>query len=347
MKYLMGLDGGGTKVETAIAHVNGNLISLNYYKGTSNPFFSDKSDEVVNRAISSSCKEAGISINNLQMVCLSTSGTIGFEVEQFPGFTDENFCIVDDGVGALTGALANQPGIIVIAGTGSMGYGTGSSGIKYRAGGSGPFFGDKGSGYDISRKGLVAVFDFLDSTIEPTLAAKYILAHSIFESCSQAKIAADKYPCLPDESDTRIIRVFMMDSVYNNRWSRADIAALFPAIVRADSEGDSCARKILRQGGRDLAQLALNVYRKMNPEKPEILISYVGGVLRSSLTVRGTFKNKIIKELPFAKVIDPLFSPVVGALIHAAEISGIKVDNTYINNIKISLNKIQNNISDK
>src|ERR1022692_4399769 len=70
----------------------------------------------------------------------------------------------DDAVIALAGATAGEPGIVTIAGTGSIAFGrngTGSiafgrnaAGRTARTGGWGYIFGDEGSGFDIARQAL-------------------------------------------------------------------------------------------------------------------------------------------------------------------------------------------------
>ncbi len=55
--------------------------------------------------------------------------------------------IVPDMVNAWAGAFAGEPGVIVVAGTGSIAYGRNSRGEEARAGGWGPTYGDEGSAF--------------------------------------------------------------------------------------------------------------------------------------------------------------------------------------------------------
>ena len=55
---------------------------------------------------------------------------------------------------ALAGAHANKVGMIVIAGTDSIGFCIGENGELVRAGGWGLLLGDEESGYDIALRGI-------------------------------------------------------------------------------------------------------------------------------------------------------------------------------------------------
>ena len=64
--------------------------------------------------------------------------------------------VTDDAVIALAGATAGEPGIVTIAGTGSIAFGRNAAGRTARIGGWGYIFGDEGGGFDIARQALRA-----------------------------------------------------------------------------------------------------------------------------------------------------------------------------------------------
>ena len=67
------------------------------------------------------------------------------------------YTMTTDAMIALSGATAGAPGIITIAGTGSISYGRNASREVARVGGWGYVFGDEGGGFDITRQALRAV----------------------------------------------------------------------------------------------------------------------------------------------------------------------------------------------
>src|SRR5579862_6715958 len=76
--------------------------------------------------------------------------------------------IVPDYVAAFTGALNDAPGIVVIAGTGSVAYGENAMGRTHRAGGYGYLIDDSGSGYGVGRSALSAVLHAGDGVGQAT-----------------------------------------------------------------------------------------------------------------------------------------------------------------------------------
>lgn len=76
--------------------------------------------------------------------------------------------IESDAFIASIGAIGIDPGILLIAGTGSIVIGRDNEGNMFRVGGWGPYFGDEGSGFWIGREAVSAALRSLDlqSSIE-------------------------------------------------------------------------------------------------------------------------------------------------------------------------------------
>lgn len=64
--------------------------------------------------------------------------------------------VISDAQAAYSGAVGNRPGILVLAGTGSIAVGRSGTGRWARAGGLGPLLGDEGSAFWIGREWLRA-----------------------------------------------------------------------------------------------------------------------------------------------------------------------------------------------
>src|SRR5258708_6383092 len=84
--------------------------------------------------------------------------------------------VTHDGLIALSGATAGQPGIVTIAGTGSFAFGRNAAGETARAGGWGYIFGDEGGGFDITRQMLRAALRFEEGWGPPTALRETLLA---------------------------------------------------------------------------------------------------------------------------------------------------------------------------
>src|SRR5256712_12234132 len=62
--------------------------------------------------------------------------------------------VISDAQAALLGAIGEGPGVLVLAGTGSIGVAAAGGGRWPRAGGPGPLVGDEGSGFWLGREWL-------------------------------------------------------------------------------------------------------------------------------------------------------------------------------------------------
>src|SRR5262245_58547912 len=83
--------------------------------------------------------------------------------------------VVNDALIALEAGIATPPGIVVVAGTGSIAYGRDTRGRAARAGGWGYVLGDEGSGYWIGRHALQAVMRAADGRAPDTALVPLVL----------------------------------------------------------------------------------------------------------------------------------------------------------------------------
>src|SRR5438105_1868162 len=86
--------------------------------------------------------------------------------------------VTHDALIALSGATAGEPGIIVIAGTGSIAFGRNREGATARAGGWGYVFGDEGGGFDLTRQALRAALRLEEGWGVPTILREMLLAET-------------------------------------------------------------------------------------------------------------------------------------------------------------------------
>jgi N-acetylglucosamine kinase-like BadF-type ATPase len=83
-----------------------------------------------------------------------------------PLFRNSRVRIESDAFIAYVGAIGLQPGVLLIAGTGSIAIGRKEDGSLIRAGGWGPHFGDEGSGFWIGREAVRSALKSRDSGTE-------------------------------------------------------------------------------------------------------------------------------------------------------------------------------------
>ncbi len=156
---------------------------------------------------------------------------------------------------ALNAAFDTGPGVIVIAGTGSIAYGRNSAGATARAGGWGFAVGDEGSAHWIGRAAVNAVLRAAD---EKGASAAGDQENSLVEALSKA---------------WRVESVIELARRANAN-PPPDFAALFPAVARSS---DELARQVLTHAGSELARIAALVLRRLFVTDDPAIVQ-VGGV---------------------------------------------------------------------
>ena len=119
-------------------------------------------------------------------------------------------------------------------------------------------------------------------------------------------------------SDLEVIDVVL------NRWKgrRSEIASLSPLVAEAAGTGDAEAAAVLTEAGRELALLVDSARRRLDfPSDEPVLVSYSGGVFRSA-AVLDAFTAQLRGSATAYELRQPLFEPVVGAAIYAAKLAG-------------------------
>ena len=152
------------------------------------------------------------------------------------------YAVVNDGAIALRAAVPDGPGALIIAGTGSIGYGRDAAGREHRSGGWGYLLDDIGSAYAVGLAGLTVVLRAHDGRDGPTA-----LSGSLLGAWGLAA---------PDD---------LIGRVYRLPPPREEIAALAPLVAEAARAGDVAAGRIMASAGDGLGELAAAVLAKLNP----------------------------------------------------------------------------------
>lgn len=303
MKYVIGVDGGGTKTLGAIAGQDGVPISM-HEVGSSN-HHSNPMDVVrtnLGNLINTLLANANVKPADVSCICLGMAGVDRPEdrpmVEGLiKEFLPTSKCIpVNDGVIALVGGAMKPFGIIAISGTGSIAFGMNEQGDRVRAGGWGHVLGDEGSGYKISLSALQAICKAWDNRIPPTKLTDIVLEHLKLERAPQ-----------------------LLGWIKGIEWSKAVIGGLSRLVYEAYEKGDAAARGILIEQASDLAGQVYAVAQKLFNGRGGYNVVVGGGNLRKSDAYFGIFREQVDKVLPSIPVIRPQKEPVEGAVLYALQ----------------------------
>lgn len=295
MAYFLGIDGGGTKTTCAVGDESSLLVTS--MAGPSNVVRvgEEEARESLQRAVTQACAAAGIALDQVERTCVGGSGAARPELaDKVRGFLAEILSSPIDVIGdmeiALEAAFDRGPGVIVIAGTGSIAYGRDAQGKTVRAGGWGFAIGDEGSAHWIGRTAVSAILRASDRSEEPAQSA---LAAAL---CKEWNV----------DSLSDLARVA-------NSLPPPNFAALFPPVVSAQ---DEISIEILRQAGRELAEVASVVMTRLfgKDHIGPVPVATTGGVFRHAAMVREVFYNELHGLDNRALINRRVVDPVEGAL---------------------------------
>jgi N-acetylglucosamine kinase-like BadF-type ATPase len=208
--------------------------------------------------------------------------------------------VVNDALIALVAGAGDMPGIVVIAGTGSIAYGRNASRVAARSGGWGHIIGDEGSGYWIGREALSAVMRAVDGRGPATRLIDDVLEHFAIAEVSG----------LP-----RI--------VYDRDLPRLSVAALGPIVQRASALGDPVARLILERAADELALAAESVAVKLEMRGDAFVFVLAGGAFRAVESLGDSLARRLAVIAPRSTVHHLQREPAAGAVqLALAEVHG-------------------------
>jgi N-acetylglucosamine kinase-like BadF-type ATPase len=261
----LGIDGGGTKTDAALMNAAKEVVAEGT-AGPSNPLRVGVETAVSNisKAIEAACDDGGLSRGD---IVAATLGLAGVRRQDIKERIRESFVkrlgirkvtVVTDAEIALFGTTLGKPGLVVIAGTGSICLGKNERGELAISGGWGPLAGDEGGGVGIAQAALHHVAKASDGRGVPTALSAQ--ASEYFRASGPENLIVAIYS--PQVDNTRI----------------AGFARL---VVETALKGDKTAVEILEEAGRELGSAAIAVLKKLGLERQKVPIGCVGSVFQA------------------------------------------------------------------
>jgi N-acetylglucosamine kinase-like BadF-type ATPase len=284
-----GIDGGQSSTVAVVGDERGRILG----RGSAGPadeiganHESTRLRDALHGALAAACADAGLTSGSLfEAIVAGVSGYDGRVYGRMPALPSQRAVLLHDTPIAHAGALAGRPGVIIIAGTGSVVFGRDDEGRSWTLGGWGFLFGDEGSAFSIVRRALSAMMRAQDDG-DARLAAE-----------TQAVCNFFAMPSL-----RRLVHAF-----YKNEIARDRLAAFAAEVMRFDA-----FRSLADGGAERLAMLARGAVAAGAPAR----IAFVGGVFADE-RFRQTVREAILRGLPHAEIIEPRYEPVYGALLLA------------------------------
>jgi N-acetylglucosamine kinase-like BadF-type ATPase len=255
----------------------------------------------VREAIDAACAKAGVQRADIVAAEIGLAGVRRGDLrlrmrEALDGLGIHAIEIVTDADIALFGATEGEPGLVIIAGTGSVCCGLNAQGKHVCAGGWGPLAGDEGSGSWIARRALQAMARANDGRGTQTILGD--------AACAYFNVAT---------TDDLLI------AIYSPGMTNDRIAGFGKRVIEAAQNGDRVAREIVAEAGRELGIAATAVIRKLRMGRERFQVGYVGGVFAAGELLLGPLREEIARVAPKAYIARPHLPPALAAARMARE----------------------------
>jgi glucosamine kinase len=276
-RHFMGIDGGGSRTTACVADETGRILAR-ATTGPSNPCKVGlaTAQRHLLAAAGEAIRRSGLAKYRLDGLCAGIAGVDRPAIQRIlkdglrRAVMARRYLITSDGIVALESGLGgSSSGVLIISGTGSIGYGRAEDGSILRCGGWGTVFDDAGSGYDIGRKAITAALRAFDGR-----GSRTRLGDDLCKALKLRRITDAVGASLPPHR----------------------IAAVFPVVERAAAGGDAVARGLCEEAGEDLADLAWALLERMEALSQNLPVVCSGGVFKSSARVRRSFARHLRRQ---------------------------------------------------
>ena len=285
--YLIGVDGGGTKTESMVADLDGNIIATGE-GGSAN--FRDLGIKEAVKNITEAVEKSLLEIKNKEISSIFIGAPAFAEeykereeeirkeflrnIKSF-SINEERVFIGSDQEVAFRAGTDKSDGVVVIAGTGSVSRGW-NSGKEFKTDGWG-YLTDSSGAYQIGQKVYQRVIQSLDKREKETLLTEMVLEFF------KAKTIID-----------------LNKIIYQNNLIK-NLAPLSLCANDAAKKGDVVAKNILDDASKELAIATKNTIEKLEFKKDFPLV-LVGGLFRSDIFLNN-FQREILENVPRVEII--------------------------------------------
>jgi len=302
-RFVVGVDGGGSRTRVIVADEHGaELARADGEPSGMRPGDATQSAAVVASVIAEGLRVAGLSHARPAVVCVGVAGA-GREPDRqalLQALTQlglgDDVVVHADATIALDDAFGDGPGIVLIAGTGSVAFGRGPSGTFGRCGGWGPVCGDEGGGAWIGRRALSVVTASADGREPETALAGAVV------TAAQVAVVHDLI-----------------------RWAAeagaAGLASLVPAVLQCAESGDLRANAVVSFAAEELVLHVRTLARRLfTDERATCPVAFAGGLLDRKSLLRARVEHRLKSAVPGAVLEPKDIVPARGAVRNALRV---------------------------
>jgi len=299
-ELFLGVDGGQSHTEALVGGRRGRVLGRGEAGGSNLSQGPQVRLAELLKAVQRAAEQAGLRWKDTRFAaaCIGLSGGPPNDLSSLQrAIPCSKLEVATDAAIAREGAFEGGPGVIVIAGTGSIAWGENTAGRTARAGGWGPLFGDEGGSFDLVRRALRAALRFEEGWGPPTLLRDRLLEGFGASSANE-----------------------LMHRFYREKTPAEQIAAAAPWLEEVAAQGDEAALSVLQEAARALASLVDAVSGPLFGPRETVPVAYSGGAFRGTVLLAGL--RKVLAARKRYSLAAPRRGPAEGALLRAGRRKG-------------------------
>ena len=294
---VIGVDTGGSKTRVLVANSDGETICEAVGAGAAMvPGNAEHSAELIAALVRGALESDERASGTPRILYVGAAGA-GRDAEQ-AALQDalaqmeiaEEVVVETDAAIALADAFGDGPGVLLIAGTGTIAYGRSPSGLPARCGGWGSVFGDEGGGTWLGRRALSAVAAAHDGREPETALTGAIL------TAAQVNEVEDLIP-------------------WASAADRDSIAALAPSVLAMAMQDDARANALVDMAVEELVLHVRALARELFvDDRAAFTVALAGGLLHKGSLLRKRLERRLRAAAPGASMHSDEVDPARGAV---------------------------------
>lgn len=302
---VVGVDGGGSRTRVVVADETGKeLATAEGGPSAVRPGEADHSADVIAATVKDALAKCDMAGVTPKILVAGVAGA-GRDAERdalwqalLGRAVADDVAVHPDATIALEDAFGDGPGLMVISGTGSVGFGRGPAGAFARVGGWGPACGDEGSGAWIGRRALSIVTAAHDGREPETQLTGAVLTAAEVNEVPELLAWATGAP-------------------------PATLATLAPVVLSVAQGGDLRANSLVTLAVEELVLHARTLARQLfGDERAAVPLALGGGLLAKGSLLRKRMVHRLKSAVPGVQLREEDVVPVRGAIRAALRLLG-------------------------